>query len=50
MEMEGVDLSIAATFSDDLPVSDSADDGFGGASGEWALVFGIKKTIGIGQP
>ncbi len=47
MEEEGVDLSIAATYSDDLPVSDSFDDGFGGASGEWALVFGIKKSIGI---
>lgn len=48
MEEEGIDLSVAATFSDDLPVSDSFDDGFGGASGEWALVFGIKKNIGIG--
>jgi hypothetical protein len=48
MEDEGIDLSVAATFSDDLPVSDSFDDGFGGASGEWALVFGIKKNISIG--
>ena len=49
IEEHGVDLSIATVFSDDLPVSDSADDGFGGDSGEWALTFGIKKTIGIGQ-
>jgi hypothetical protein len=47
MEDSGVDLSIATVFSYDLPVSDSADDGFGGESGEWALTFGIKKTIGI---
>jgi hypothetical protein len=49
MEDEGLDFSIAATFSDDLPVSDSLDDGFGGESGDWALVFGIKKTIGISE-
>jgi hypothetical protein len=49
VEEHGVDLSIATIFSDDLPVSDSGDDGFGGASGDWALTFGIKKTIGIGQ-
>ena len=49
MEDEGIDLSIAAVFSDDLPVSDSLDDGFGGESGEWALTFGIKKTIAIGN-
>ena len=49
MEDEGIDFSIAATFSDDLPVSDSLDDGFGGESGDWALVFGIKKTIGISE-
>jgi hypothetical protein len=49
IEEHGVDLSIATVFSDDLPVSDSGDDGFGGASGDWALTFGIKKTIGIGQ-
>jgi hypothetical protein len=48
MEEMGVDLSVAVTFSDDLPVSDSADDGFGGESGEYALVFGIKKNIGVG--
>jgi Bacterial protein of unknown function (Gcw_chp) len=49
MEDMGVDLSVAATFSDDLQVTDSADDGFGGESGEWGLVFGIKKSIGIGE-
>jgi hypothetical protein len=49
MEDDGIDLSIAAVFSDDLPVSDSLDDGFGGESGEWALTFGIKKTIAIGN-
>ena len=49
MEDEGIDFSIATVFSDDLPVSDSFDDGFGGESGEWALTFGIKKTIGISE-
>ncbi len=49
MEDEGLDFSIATVFSDDLPVSDSLDDGFGGESGEWALTFGIKKTIGISE-
>ena len=47
MEDVGVDLSVAVTWSDDLPVSDSLDDGFGGESGEYALVFGIKKNIGF---
>ena len=47
MEDVGVDLSVAVTWSDDLPVSDSLDDGFGSLeSGEYALVFGIKKNIG----
>jgi hypothetical protein len=49
MEDHGIDLSIATVYSDDLPVSDSFDDGFGGESGEWALTFGIKKTIGLGE-
>jgi hypothetical protein len=50
MEDEGVDLSIAAVFSDDLPVSDALDDGFASLdSGEWALTFGIKKNIAIGN-
>src|SRR6185503_16296508 len=45
IEDAGVDLSIATTFSDDLPVSNGDD----GESGDWALVFGIKKTIGISE-
>jgi uncharacterized protein (TIGR02001 family) len=45
MEDVGVDLSVAFTWSDDLPVSDSLDDGFGGESGESALTFGIKKNF-----
>lgn len=49
MEDVGVDLSVALTFSDDLPVTDSLDDGFGGESGEYALTFGIKKNIGISE-
>ena len=47
IEEHGVDLSIATVFSDDLPVSDSSDDG-STALGDWALTFGIKKNIGIG--
>jgi hypothetical protein len=45
IEDAGVDLSIAAVFSDELNVS-NADDG---ESGEWQLTFGIKKNIAIGQ-
>jgi uncharacterized protein (TIGR02001 family) len=45
----GVDLSIAAIFSDDLPVSDSLDDGFGGETGEYALIFGVSKGFSIGE-
>jgi hypothetical protein len=44
-EEEGVDLSVAVTTSDDLPVSDPDD----GETGEWALVFGIKKNISVGE-
>lgn len=50
MEAEGIDFSIAAVFSDDLPVSDSLDDAFATSdSGEWALTFGITKNIAIGK-
>jgi uncharacterized protein (TIGR02001 family) len=49
IEDDGVDLSVSMVYSDDLPVSDSLDDGFGGESGDYALVFGIKKSIGIGE-
>jgi uncharacterized protein (TIGR02001 family) len=49
MEDMGVDLSVAVTWSDDLPVSDSLDDGFGGESGDFALTFGVKKNIGFGN-
>ena len=45
MEDVGVDLSVAVTYGEDVPVSDSLDDGFGGESGDYALVFGIKKNI-----
>jgi hypothetical protein len=36
-----IDLSIAMTYSDNLPVTRS--------SGKYALVFGISKTFGIGR-
>ncbi len=45
IEDAGVDLSIAAVFSDELNVSNLDD----GESGEWQLTFGIKKNIAIGQ-
>jgi uncharacterized protein (TIGR02001 family) len=45
LEDMGVDVSIAATFSDDLPVTNPDD----GETGEWALVFGIKKTLRLGE-
>lgn len=45
MEGPGVDLSIAAVFSDDLPVGDPDD----GETGEWKLAFGIKKNISFGN-
>jgi hypothetical protein len=41
MEDEGIELSIAAVYSDELPVSKG--------TGEWALAFGITKTFGIGN-
>lgn len=44
MEPEGIDLSIALTYSSDLTVG-NPDDGETG--GNYALVFGIKKSIGI---
>jgi hypothetical protein len=43
VEEHGVDLSIAVTHSDDLVVG-NPDDGETG--GDFALVFGIKKTLG----
>ena len=45
LEDHGVDLSLAVVTSDDLNVSDPDD----GETGEWALTFGIKKTIGFGN-
>ena len=41
----GLDLSIAVTFSDELPVSDPDDGEFG----EYALVFGVTRGISIGE-
>jgi len=41
----GADLSIALTFSDDLPVSDPDD----GESGEYTLVFGFTKGLTFGE-
>jgi uncharacterized protein (TIGR02001 family) len=41
MEDSGVDLSIAWTYSSDLIVNE-------GATGDYALVFGIKKSFAIG--
>jgi uncharacterized protein (TIGR02001 family) len=43
LEEHGIDLSIAVTWSDDLAVSDGDDN----ESGDYALVFGIRKSIGI---
>jgi len=43
LEEHGVDLSVAVVQSDDLPVSDPDD----GETGDWALTFGISKSIGI---
>ncbi|HEX6999217.1 MAG TPA: TorF family putative porin [Gammaproteobacteria bacterium] len=40
----GVDLSVALTYSDDLPVSDPDD----GDDGDYQLTFGIKETFGFG--
>jgi hypothetical protein len=45
IEDAGVDLSIAVLTSDDLNLSDPDD----GETGEWALTFGIKKNISIGD-
>jgi hypothetical protein len=44
MEDVGVDLSFAFTYSDDLVVGNPDD---GENSGDYAIVFGIKKNIGI---
>jgi uncharacterized protein (TIGR02001 family) len=46
MEDMGVDLSFALTFSDDLVVGNPDD---GETAGDYAVVFGIKKTFGIGE-
>jgi hypothetical protein len=46
IEDAGVDLSVAVVTSDDLNVGDPDD---GETAGDWALTFGIKKTIGIGE-
>jgi hypothetical protein len=43
MAEHGIDLSIAVTASEDLNVSDGDD----GESGDYAIVFGVKKSIGI---
>ena len=47
MEDKGVDLSIAAVLSDDLPVSDSLDEASAASRASGRSTFGIKKTIGI---
>jgi uncharacterized protein (TIGR02001 family) len=46
LEETGVDLSVAVTFSDDLVVGNPDD---GETAGDYALVFGIKKTLGFGE-
>lgn len=43
LEEYGVDLSVALVQSDDLPVTNPDD----GETGDWALTFGISKSIGI---
>ena len=51
LENLGVDSSIAVTYSDDLVIG-NPDDVVSNveANADYALVFGIKKTIGIGEP
>jgi len=43
----GVDLSVAVVYSDDLNVNAPADDG--SRTGDYQLVFGISKSIAIGE-
>jgi hypothetical protein len=45
VEEHGVDLSVAATYSPDLVVGDWDD---GETTGDYAIVFGIKKNFAIG--
>jgi uncharacterized protein (TIGR02001 family) len=45
LEEFGVDVSIAATYSDDLVVGDFDD---GETTGDYALVFGVKKNFALG--
>jgi hypothetical protein len=46
VEEMGVDLSVAVTFSEDLAVGNPDD---GENAGDYALVFGIKKTLDFGE-
>jgi hypothetical protein len=46
MEEQGVDLSFSLVYSDDLVVNNPDD---GEQAGDYAIVFGIKKSIGIGE-
>jgi uncharacterized protein (TIGR02001 family) len=46
VEAMGVDLSVAMTFSDDLVVGNPDD---AETAGDYALVFGIKKTFAVGE-
>ena len=45
LEESGIDLSIAYTYSDDLPVTNPDD----GETGNSTLVFGISKSFAIGN-
>jgi uncharacterized protein (TIGR02001 family) len=46
LEEYGVDVSIAVTWSEDLVVGDFDD---GETSGDYALVFGVKKNFSLGD-
>jgi len=48
LEDLGVDLSFALTYSDDLVVGNVDDALSGEGGGDYAVTFGIKKSIGIG--
>jgi hypothetical protein len=45
LEDFGVDISIAATWSEDLVVGDFDDNE---TTGDYALVFGVKKNFALG--
>jgi uncharacterized protein (TIGR02001 family) len=48
LDDHGVDLSFALTYSDDLVVGNVDDFASAEAAGDYAVVFGAKKSFGIG--